>query len=144
MGRWSLTSSRRILQQRHVDGASGQVDVANDGAADKNVLDRALGGVQCQWLRPSPSLSRSGAEVETYEMWVLELVDDRDVIQLDVEVLVDALERPPDLDVVLQLHRHLVVDERLEEAMRFVSQRAGVIAWPGAPRIVSERRDKQT
>jgi hypothetical protein len=49
-------------------------------------------------------------------MRVLELLDDLDVVQLDVEVLVHALERAPDLDVVLELYRHLVVDERLEKA----------------------------
>ena len=51
-------------------------------------------------------------------MRVLELVDDADVVELDVEVLVDALERAADADVVLELDRHLVVDERLEEAAR--------------------------
>lgn len=51
-------------------------------------------------------------------MGVLELLDDRDALELDVEVLVDALERAPDLDVVLELDRHLVVDEGLEEAGR--------------------------
>lgn len=49
-------------------------------------------------------------------MWVLDLLDDLDVVQLDVEVLIDALERAPDLDVVLELDRDLVVNERLEEA----------------------------
>lgn len=50
-------------------------------------------------------------------MRVLELLDDLYVVQLDVEVLVDALQRAADLDVVLELDSYLVVDERLEEAM---------------------------
>ena len=49
-------------------------------------------------------------------MRVLQLLDDGDVIELDVEVLVDALEGAAKLDVVLELDGDLVVDERLEEA----------------------------
>lgn len=49
-------------------------------------------------------------------MRVLDLVDDGDVVELDVEVLVDALERAADLDVVLELDGDRRVDERLEEA----------------------------
>lgn len=50
-----------------------------------------------------------------YQMGVLEIVDDPDVVELDVEVLVNALEDTADLDVVLELDGHLVVDEGLEE-----------------------------
>ena len=57
-------------------------------------------------------------------MRVLELLYDLDVVELDIEVLVDALERPADLDVVLELHRHLMVDEGFEET---------VVAPEGAP-----------
>lgn len=67
------------------------MDVAHHGPADEHVLD--------------------GAQVR-----VLELLDDLDVVQLDVEELVDALEHAPDLDVVLELDRDLVVDEGFEEA----------------------------
>lgn len=49
-------------------------------------------------------------------MRVLDLVDDGDIVELDVEVLVDALERAADLDVVLELDGDRRVDERLEEA----------------------------
>lgn len=49
-------------------------------------------------------------------MWVLKLLHHRDILQLDVEVLVDALESAADLDIVLELDRDLVVDEGLEEA----------------------------
>jgi hypothetical protein len=67
------------------------VYVAHHGAADEDIFDRAQVGV-------------------------LDLVDDLDVVELDVEVLVDALERATDLYVVLELDRYLVVYERLEEA----------------------------
>ncbi len=50
-------------------------------------------------------------------MRVLELLDDGNVVELDVEVLVHALQRAAELDVVLELHRDLLVDERLEEAI---------------------------
>ncbi len=50
-------------------------------------------------------------------MGVLEVLDDTDVVELNVEVLVNALQRAADLDVVLELDRDLVVDERLEEAV---------------------------
>jgi hypothetical protein len=47
---------------------------------------------------------------------VFELLDYRDVVKLDVEILVDALEGAPQLDVVLELDGDLVVDKGLEEA----------------------------
>ena len=50
-------------------------------------------------------------------MWILQLLDDLDVVKLDVEVLVDALEGAPDEDIVLELHRDSGVDEGLEEAV---------------------------
>ena len=49
-------------------------------------------------------------------MRVLELLEDLDVVELDVEVLVDALEDAADLDVVLELDGDLVVDQGFEEA----------------------------
>ena len=49
-------------------------------------------------------------------MGVLELIDNLDVVELDVEVLVDALEDALELNVVLELDGDLVVDESLEEA----------------------------
>lgn len=67
------------------------MDVAHDTAADEDVLDRA-------------------------QVRVAQLLGHGDVFQLDVEVLVDRLERTRDLDVVLELDGDGVVDERLEEA----------------------------
>lgn len=51
-------------------------------------------------------------------MRILQLLNHLDVIQLDVQVLIDRLQRSADLDVVLELDRHLVVDERLEKTVR--------------------------
>lgn len=51
-------------------------------------------------------------------MRVLDLLDDGDVLELDVEVLVHALEGAADLDVVLELDGDLVVDQGLEETVR--------------------------
>lgn len=58
---------------------------------------------------------------ETNQVRILELLDDGNVIELDVEVLVDALEYAADLDVVFELYSDLVVDESFEEAGRVVS-----------------------
>lgn len=54
-------------------------------------------------------------------MWILDLLDHLYVVELDVEELVDGLERAADGDVVLELDGDFVVDERLEEAINCVS-----------------------
>ena len=54
-------------------------------------------------------------------MGILDLLDDLDVLELDVEVLVDALKGAADLDVVLELDCDLVVDQGLEETVALVS-----------------------
>ena len=59
-------------------------------------------------------MSKGGA---AYEMRILELLHDLNVIELDVEVLVHALEDTLELDIVLELNSDLMVDERLEEAV---------------------------
>ena len=50
-----------------------------------------------------------------HKMRVLDLLNDLDVVELDVKILVDAFQRPANLNVVLKLHRHLMVDEGLEK-----------------------------
>lgn len=67
------------------------MDVADDGPADEDVLD--------------------GAEVG-----VAQLLVDRDVVELDVEILVDGFQRARHLDVVLELDGDGLVDQGLEEA----------------------------
>lgn len=56
--------------------------------------------------------------LNTTEVRVLELVDNVDVVEFDIEVLIHALERTPDLNVVLKLDRHLMVYQGLEEAAK--------------------------
>lgn len=48
-------------------------------------------------------------------MGILELLNHRDLIKLDVEILIDALQNAADLDVILEFDRDLVVDECFEE-----------------------------
>ena len=67
-------------------------------------------------------------------MRVLGGVDDPDVGELDVEVLVDGVEGAGDGQVVLQLHGHVLADQRLE---------VGVEQHPPAragPRSAARRR----
>jgi hypothetical protein len=52
-----------------------------------------------------------------YQVGPPQLVDGFGVVELDVQVLVDALERATDLHFVLQLDGDLVLDERLEETI---------------------------
>jgi len=49
-------------------------------------------------------------------MWILQLINNRDIIKFDVEVLIDALEGAADGDVVFELDGHGGVDEGFEEA----------------------------
>ena len=39
------------------------------------------------------------------------------IIQLNIQILIHALQRPPDAHFVLELHRDFVVDERFEETI---------------------------
>jgi hypothetical protein len=48
-------------------------------------------------------------------MRILNLLHDLYIIQLNIQILIDRFQRAADLDIVLELDRHLVVDERLEE-----------------------------
>ena len=53
---------------------------------------------------------------KTHQMWVFDILQDSDVIQLDVQVLIHALQRAPYRDIILELDCDFMVDERLEEA----------------------------
>jgi len=50
------------------------------------------------------------------QVWVFNLLDDGDALQLDVQKLVDALECAADRDIILKLDGDFVVDKSLEEA----------------------------
>lgn len=49
-------------------------------------------------------------------MWILHLLNHRDIIQLDVQILIHALQCSSDRNVVLELDGDFVVDKSLEEA----------------------------
>jgi len=49
-------------------------------------------------------------------MRVFQLIHNRDVVQLDIQILIHALQCPTDRDVVLEFDGDFVVDQRLEEA----------------------------
>lgn len=57
------------------------------------------------------------------------LIDGLGIVELDIKVLVNALERAANLHLVLELHRNLVLDERLEET----STRSAGSPSPGRP-----------
>ena len=84
---------RSILQQRGVAFFGGQLDVADDGAANEAVFD--------------------GEHVR-----ILFRIRHRNVRQLDVEILVYRVKRPVDGQVVLQLHHHVLAHEGLEKRSR--------------------------
>lgn len=48
-------------------------------------------------------------------MRVFELIHDRDIVQLDVQVLVDALQCAAYRYIVFEFHRHFCIDKSLEE-----------------------------
>lgn len=48
-------------------------------------------------------------------MRVFQLLDHCNVVQLDVQILVHALQCAADGDVIFELNRDFVVDQRLEE-----------------------------
>lgn len=53
---------------------------------------------------------------KTYQMWVFDFLHHCDIIQLDVQVLIHALQRAADRDIILELDGDFVVDQRFEEA----------------------------
>jgi hypothetical protein len=69
---------------------------------------------------PSPN-SKLRSNI-THQMRILYLLNDTNIIQLDIQVLIHTLQRPPDLDVVLQLDRNFVVHEGFEETISAVSK----------------------
>ena len=50
-------------------------------------------------------------------MWVFDVLHDCDIVQLDVQVLIHALQCSSDGYVVLQFDGDLMIDERLEKAV---------------------------
>lgn len=69
----------------------------------------------------------------TYQVRPPNLIHSLSIVQLDVQVLIDALQRPPDLDFVLELYSDFVLDKRLEEtaltSVQYAWKRIGVRRW---------------
>jgi hypothetical protein len=90
------------------------VDISNDRSTNEDVLNGAL-------MRKTIGVSDEdgGAYVApySYQMRILQFLDNLNVIQLDVQVLVHAFQDALELNVIFELHGDLVVDERLEEAI---------------------------
>ncbi|KAK6841858.1 DNA repair protein pso2 [Apiospora arundinis] len=94
---------------------------------DRWIAERRRGGVVKVLPETSETEVEGGSKsVNEDELWdgkdtkggvvrVLELLEDLDIIELDVEVLVNALQGSPDLNVILELDGYLVVDEGFEK-----------------------------
>ena len=83
--------------------------VAYYAASYEDILDRALCATQ------SALISKAFAGhifffCAAYQMRVLQLLHHCDIVQLDVEILVHALQCPADGNVVFELDRDFVVD----------------------------------
>lgn len=50
-------------------------------------------------------------------MRILQFIDHTDILQLDIQKLIDTLQRPPDVYVILEFDRDFVVHQRFEETM---------------------------
>jgi hypothetical protein len=81
------------------------MDVSHDTSSDEDVLNRALFRWRISSALIFPSLFISN--LLSYHVGVLEVVQDSNIVELDVEVLVDALQGSTDRDVILELHRDL-------------------------------------
>ena len=56
------------------------------------------------------------------QVWMLLLVFHCEVCEFNVKVLVDAVQRAFELEVVLELHDHLLADQTLEELKEMLKQ----------------------
>jgi hypothetical protein len=82
------------------------MDVSHDASSDEDILDRALLRLHISSALMSPSLIISN--LFSYHVRVLEVVQNGDIVELDVEVLVDALQGSTDRNVILELHGDLL------------------------------------
>jgi hypothetical protein len=56
--------------------------------------------------------------VEAHKMWILQLINNGNVVKLKIQILIDALQGSFYRDIVFKLDRHLVINESFEKAMR--------------------------
>jgi hypothetical protein len=93
-------------------------------AADKHVFCRALQYITISHIslksnHSSPYLHSPLAALRvTYQMRPPHLIHGLCVIELDIQVLVDALEGAADLDFVFEFDGDFLLDERFEETIR--------------------------
>ena len=71
------------------------------------------------------------------------LIYNRDVVKLDVQILIHTLQRPSNLYVVLQLHRHLLLYQRFEEALTSQSSSATEFKSNRADEMGNEHRSSR-
>ena len=69
--------------------------------------------VQVSRSKVLPPLQQS-----THQMWIPQLLQDANIVQLDIQVLIDWLECAFDADIVLELHDNFLIDQGLEETER--------------------------
>lgn len=67
----------------------------------------------------------------TYQMRPSDLIYRLSIVQLDVQILIDALQRPPNLDFILQLNGNFVFDQGLEETAYLSVQGIGKLIQAG-------------
>jgi hypothetical protein len=122
-----LTSSRSILQESRIDCCRWQVHIPHDTASDEDILHRTLqsvGSVLVVYPSPPSLLLQLRASLGvlrfTYQMRVLHLLHHGNIFKLNVQVLIHALKRSADRDVVFELDRDLMVDESLEETIMLI------------------------
>lgn len=70
-------------------------------------------------------------DARTYQMRPPQLIHRLCIVQLDVQVLVHALECSADLDFVLEFDGDFVLDERFEEAIALSVAVASLSTWTG-------------
>ncbi len=57
-------------------------------------------------------------QTESHHMWVLLLVDDMHVVELNVQILINGMQCPCDGEVVLQFHSDLLANQSLEVGIK--------------------------
>jgi hypothetical protein len=82
------------------------MDVSHDASSDEDILNRALLRRRISSALIFPSLFVSN--LLSYHVRVLEVVQNGDIVELDVEVLVDALQSSTDRYIILELHGDLL------------------------------------
>ena len=59
---------------------------------------------------------RNASSLKTYHMRIFDVLHDRDVVQLDIQILIHTLQRSAYRNVILEFDCDFMVDEGLEKA----------------------------